>query len=198
MLGSLVIFLFLPVLAAEGDNSIKRELFSGYVTPLCLILSMGSAIVTSIAISIFLNNGTLRVRDVQNGLIAGGVVGGSASYFITSPVYALICGVAGATFQPIFENLLERNFYKRVGLYCTYPPASFWLAIISFCYLHSNLCCKGQQRNNKLYSIYGEANIGWVDLRNLFHICRNWFRNGLSNRLHLQDNSTFRGCVDDQ
>lgn len=127
MLGSLVIFLFLPVLAAEGDNSIKRELFSGYVTPLCLILSMGSAIVTSIAISIFLNNGTLRVRDVQNGLIAGGVVGGSASYFITSPVYALICGVAGATFQPIFENLLERNFYKRVGLYCTYPPAVFGL-----------------------------------------------------------------------
>lgn len=88
---------------------------------------MGSAIITSVAISILLNDGRLRVRDVQNGLIAGAIVGGSASYFITNPVYALICGVAGAIFQPIFENMLEINLYKRLGLYCTYPPAVFGL-----------------------------------------------------------------------
>ena len=102
ILGSLVIFLTIPVLALEGDNSMPKERFTNYTTPLSLILSMGASITTSLSLSLFVNNGTLNIRDIQNGLIAGAVVGGTTSYFITNYAFSLLCGVAAAIFQPIF------------------------------------------------------------------------------------------------
>jgi hypothetical protein len=38
----------------------------------------------------------------MNGVIAGGVICGTASFYITTPVLALICGAAGAFIQFIF------------------------------------------------------------------------------------------------
>lgn len=42
------------------------------------------------------------IRNIQNSLLAGAVVGGSASYFITNPSYSIVCGLTAALFQPVF------------------------------------------------------------------------------------------------
>lgn len=127
ILGSLVIFLAIPVLAFEGDNSMKKEMFTNYTTAFYLILSMGASITTSISLSIFVNNGSLHVRDVQNGLIAGAVVGGTTSYFLTNAAFSILCGFTAAFFQPVFEHFLEKLMRKKVGFLCTYSPSVFGL-----------------------------------------------------------------------
>lgn len=43
---------------------------------------------------------------MMNGVIAGGVVCGSASYYITNPALALICGAAGSFVQFIMEHVI--------------------------------------------------------------------------------------------
>lgn len=67
---------------------------------------MGASLTTTIVIDMVINEDLLRIRNIQNGLIAGAVVGGSASYYITNPVYAIICGFAAAFFQPAFDAFL--------------------------------------------------------------------------------------------
>jgi ammonia channel protein AmtB len=98
----------LPILAYEGDNSNAISRFNLYTGPICIILAMGSAVVTSISCFSFkygVEKG-LRVKDILNGIIAGGVVCGSASFYITTPVLALICGATAAICQFIFEHFL--------------------------------------------------------------------------------------------
>lgn len=48
LLGNLAIFVLLPYLAYEGDQSGRGTSFQRYIGPLTIILSMGSAIVTSV------------------------------------------------------------------------------------------------------------------------------------------------------
>jgi len=92
------------VLAHEGDNSNTISIFNLLNGPLSIILAMGSAVITSISCFSFKYGleGGLRVKDILNGVIAGGIVCGSASYYITTPVLALICGSAAAIVQFIF------------------------------------------------------------------------------------------------
>ena len=59
---------------------------------------MSSAITTGIAFSSF-SNGYLRIRDIQNCLIAGIVVGGSASYYVTNPGFSILMGGVAAILQ---------------------------------------------------------------------------------------------------
>ncbi len=120
-------FVFLPVLSFEGDNSMKKEIFTNYVTPLCLIMSMGAAIVVTLAINTLINGNNIKIRDIQNGLIAGAVAGGTAGYFITNLAFAILCGFTAGISQPIFEQILEKILYKKLGFFCTYPPGVFGL-----------------------------------------------------------------------
>lgn len=48
LLGNLAIFVLLPYLAYEGDQSRRGTSFQRYIGPLTIILSMGTAIVTSV------------------------------------------------------------------------------------------------------------------------------------------------------
>jgi hypothetical protein len=105
MMGSIVMFVFMPVLAFEGDGSMAREAFTNYTTALSIILSMGASLTTGLAVSLLIN-GSINARDLQNALIAGFVVGGTASYFITNPAFSIVCGFTGALFQPVFEHCL--------------------------------------------------------------------------------------------
>jgi hypothetical protein len=80
----------------------KNERFTSFTSPLSVILSMGAGIVTSVAISLLASGKLIRIRDVQNGLLAGMVVGGTASYYITNPAFAICCGFFGAIVQYFF------------------------------------------------------------------------------------------------
>ena len=101
----MVIFLFSPILAFEGDGSMRREIFSNYTTTASLILTMGASIATGAAF-IALLRGTLIVRILQHCLIAGIVMGGSASYYITNPGTSILLGFAAAIMQIGFDYLI--------------------------------------------------------------------------------------------
>jgi hypothetical protein len=47
-------------------------------------------------------NAKANIREIQNSLLAGAVVGGSASYFITNPSYSVVCGITAALLQSVF------------------------------------------------------------------------------------------------
>lgn len=85
---------------------------------------MGAAVTTGIVLTLTVN-GYIKIRDVQNCLVAGFVAGGTASYFITNPGFAIFTGGISAIIQIIFEYCVERSIYNSFGLYCTYPTSMF-------------------------------------------------------------------------
>jgi hypothetical protein len=102
--------ILLPLLAYEADQSLQESNFQRYIAPLSILLSMGSAIITSIAVSMFVNgdnkiNG-VRVKDVLNAQIAGGIICGAASFYITTPYLGLITGVVAGVTQYFFDNFI--------------------------------------------------------------------------------------------
>ena len=130
ILGTNFIFLFVPVLAVEGDGSMKREWFTNFTTPLSIILSMGAATTTGLILSV-LGNGSPKVRDIQNALLGGIVMSGSASYFITNPGYSILLGILAAMLQSLFDYCLEKPAFKALGLFTTYPSSVFSLQSIA-------------------------------------------------------------------
>ena len=109
---------------------------------------MGAAAVTGVAMSALIH-GYLKLRDLQQALIAGMVVGGSASYFITNPAYSLACGVTAGLLQPIFELCIERPIYRKVGLLCTYSPSVFALQSFVSCVYMALLSVKSRSNPNQ-------------------------------------------------
>ena len=137
IIGTLIIFLIVPILAFEGDGSMQRESFTNFTTAFGILLSMSSAITSGIAFSCF-TNGYLRIRDVQNSLIAGIVVGGSSSYYVTNPGFSILMGGVGAILQILFEYLIEKPLFVNFGVHCTYPSSMFSLQSL-VCFLMSAL-----------------------------------------------------------
>jgi hypothetical protein len=66
---------------------------------------MGASIIASYFVSSIIN-GSVIVRDVIHAPIAGGIVVGSASFFITNPAYALVAGFTGGAMQSLIQNLV--------------------------------------------------------------------------------------------
>lgn len=124
LFGALLIFVLLPVLAYEGDSSNKFFLFSLTNGPLSVLLSMASAVVASAACGLFYK-GSFRVKDILNAVVSGGVISGTASYYITTPVLAVICGTVGAIFQYTLDNGAEKRIYQRFGHLTTYSFSLF-------------------------------------------------------------------------
>ena len=62
---------------------------------------MGSSVVTGLSLSMLIN-AKPNIRDIQNSLLAGAIVGGSAGYLITNPAFSIVCGITAALFQPVF------------------------------------------------------------------------------------------------
>ena len=111
-------------------------------------------------------HGYLRARDVQNALIAGMVMGGSASYFLPNPGYSILLGALGAIFHKTFEMIVEKPFYRRLGVSCTYPPFMFALQSILCCAISSIFSDSNSnsQRDNLTYSTL-------IEVKNIFAMC---------------------------
>lgn len=118
LIGSLVIFTFFPFLAYEVDNSRRFNNFYLYTGTISLVLGMSSSVIGSICISSLIN-GNIIVRDIMHAPIAGGIVVGSASFFIVSPVYSLVSGFCGGAIQVFIQNMIEKVWAKRKSVIST-------------------------------------------------------------------------------
>lgn len=72
--------------------------------PVYIILAMGAAVVGSVIFSVLIN-GTVVARDLIHAPIAGGIIAGSASFFITAPVYTFVVGFTGGAIQAVLQNV---------------------------------------------------------------------------------------------
>lgn len=118
LIGSLVIFTFFPFLAYEVDNSRRFNNFYLYTGTISLVLGMSSSVIGAICISSLIN-GNIIARDIMHAPIAGGIVVGSASFFIVSPVYSLVTGFCGGAIQVFIQNLIERVWAKQKSVIST-------------------------------------------------------------------------------
>jgi hypothetical protein len=86
--------------------------------PTSLIVGMGAAVLGALCLSSLIN-GFVIVRDVVHAPIAGGIVVGSASTFITNPVYVLVAGFTAGLVQAFIQNLIERKWMKTKSVVST-------------------------------------------------------------------------------
>ena len=78
---------------------------------------MGAGVVGSFCLSALIH-GNIIIRDIIHGPIAGGIVVGSASFFITNPVYALVAGFAAGAVQSTIQSI-EKYFLRNKGVVST-------------------------------------------------------------------------------
>lgn len=72
---------------------------------------MGASVGGAFCISTLIH-GNVIIRDIIHGPIAGGIVVGSSSFFITNPVYALVGGFTAGAVQSVIQSIekyLMRN-----------------------------------------------------------------------------------------
>ena len=73
---------------------------------------MSAGITGSISYSA-LHNGSIIVRDVTHGIVAGAIAVGASSLYIIRPIYALIPGFVGGLIQALIQNVIEKNVITR-------------------------------------------------------------------------------------
>jgi hypothetical protein len=101
--GSLIIIVFFPFLSLDPDAYTPINPFSINNSTLSLVLAMSAGVFGAFSATTFIN-GRIVIRDIVNSPIAGGIVAGSASFFITNPVYAVIAGFTGGLVQTLIQN----------------------------------------------------------------------------------------------
>ena len=69
---------------------------------------MGAGVIGAI-IGSSLINGSIIARDTLHGPIAGAIVVGASSLFITNPVFAFIAGFSGGFVQSLIQNIIEKR-----------------------------------------------------------------------------------------
>lgn len=104
-LGSLIIFVFFPLLTVDIDTFHGINNFNIYVGPLSLVLAMAAAIMGAVITSCLIN-GYLIARDIIHAPIAGAIISGSSTFFITNNFESLIAGFLGGMIQTILQNRL--------------------------------------------------------------------------------------------
>jgi hypothetical protein len=102
--GSLIIFLFFPLLAFDLETFHTVNTYNYYNGPFFIVMAMGAAIVGAVIFSVLIN-GSVVARDLIHAPIAGGIIGGSASFFITAPVYIFVVGFTGGAVQTVLQNV---------------------------------------------------------------------------------------------
>jgi ammonia channel protein AmtB len=100
------------MLSYEVEISKKFNTFYLYTGPTSLILGMSSSVLGAFCISSLINGHTI-VRDILHAPIAGGIITGSASFFIVSPVYSLVVGFSGGAIQAFIQNIIEKRWLKK-------------------------------------------------------------------------------------
>lgn len=91
----------------------------------------------------------IRTKDILNGIVAGGVAVGAASFYIDVPYLAVLLGAIAGFMQYIFDNSLEKVIYNKFGIVSTY---SFTL----FCF------------QSFIGAIFAAAYNGRIDNRHIF------------------------------
>ena len=107
-LGTLIIFSLFPILAFQPDGMTHFNQYSPYTNPLCIIAGLGSGAVGALFVSALVN-GTIIVRDLFHGVIAGAIVVGASSLYISNPIYAIVAGTSGGAIQALIQNFIERT-----------------------------------------------------------------------------------------
>ena len=80
LFGNLIILILLPTLAADPLAIHQLNSFTFYLPILSVFLSMVSSLGTTLALSVFISaNGKIKLKDIGLGIMAGGIVGGSAA-----------------------------------------------------------------------------------------------------------------------
>jgi len=95
----------MPVLAYDIDSFNPYKIYHLYNGPLSVIIGMAASLLGAYCISSLLN-GNVIVRDLIHAPIAGGIVVGSASFYITNPVYAMVAGFTAGIIQTLIQNLI--------------------------------------------------------------------------------------------
>lgn len=121
LMGALIILCLFPVLAYEQDsyNLINYANFFSFTnSPISVIIGMAASVLGSYSISSIIN-GTVIVRDLIHAPIAGGIVVGAASIFITNPVYSFVAGFTAGMVQAIIQNAIESPAMKKSAVLST-------------------------------------------------------------------------------
>lgn len=107
LFGALIIFALFPLLAYQIDAYSRYNQHSPYTNPVSIIAAMGAGGIGAIFTSLLIN-GNLIARDAIHGPIAGAIVCGASSLYITNPVYAFVAGCAGGINQAVIQNFIEK------------------------------------------------------------------------------------------
>lgn len=110
--GALIIFALFPLLSYEIDAYTRYNSYSPYTNPVCIIIGMGSGLIGAMFVSLLIN-GTLILRDALHGPIAGAIVVGASSLYITIPTYAFVAGASGGIIQALIQNLVEKPAARK-------------------------------------------------------------------------------------
>ena len=101
--------------------------------PLSIILTMGSAMINSLIYRLFAGKFNVKTRQICNCLIAGIIVGGTSSYYITNLAFSIFFGLVAASWQMLSDYYIEDKIYKKIGMLTTYGCTLY--------VPHSILCC---------------------------------------------------------
>jgi hypothetical protein len=108
LFGALIIFALFPLLAYEIDAYSRYNQYSPYTSPVCIIIGLATGAIGSILVSTLIN-GYIIARDAIHGPIAGAIVVGASSLYITNPTYAFVAGLSGGIIQGLIQNLIEKR-----------------------------------------------------------------------------------------
>jgi hypothetical protein len=75
-------------------------------------VALGAGGIGAIIVSTIIN-GSIVARDAIHGPVAGAIVCGASSLYITNPVYAFVAGMTGGVAQALIQNLAERVAIKK-------------------------------------------------------------------------------------
>lgn len=90
----------------DWHTSATLNLFSYYTPIICVIFSIAGSTFACIGLGLIFY-GRPIVRHFVYGPIAGAVIGGASSFYISNPVYAFVVGVAGGMLQTIFMSIQQ-------------------------------------------------------------------------------------------
>lgn len=87
----------------------QAPFFQRYISPISVLLSIGSAIISSFGTGLLIHgnqfNG-IRIKDIMNSVVAGGIIAGPTSFYTTTPFLVIIIGSIAGIFQYLFDNFL--------------------------------------------------------------------------------------------
>ena len=107
-----------PVLAVDLDAFHGINSFNVYVGPLSVLMSMCSSIMITLVLSALMND-SIVIRDLIHAPIAGGIAGGTASFFTTNLAECLIVGFFAGAIQTIYQNKVEKSNAREGSILST-------------------------------------------------------------------------------